>query len=308
MRFSVWPTNQQSLASLLSVARHAEKTGWDGVWVADHLMPSRAPFDRPSVEAWTALTAVATLVPRVRVGTLVSPLTIRQPALLARMTGTLVELAGADRVVLGVGAGWQGNEHAGYGFPFGTAAERLQRLDEGCQVIRSLMGGGPVTFHGRHVRLDGAVLAPPYRVPLLIGVKGPRAMRVAARHADAWNAWSTPDTCAALTTALDAACEAEGRDPRLIRRTTQAVFTLVSQGRPQPPGGALGAMPAVTGDADELLGAVAAYADAGIDEVIVPDFAMGQGGAKLEALDALMSEVVAPWRRATAGDTAPRSR
>jgi alkanesulfonate monooxygenase SsuD/methylene tetrahydromethanopterin reductase-like flavin-dependent oxidoreductase (luciferase family) len=295
MRFSVWPINQQPLVDLLRVCRHAEAGGWDGVWISDHLMPSREPLDAPVLECWTTATAVAALVPRIRIGTLVCPLTYRHPVLLAKMAANVAQLSGG-RFVLGVGAGWQANEHLANGLPYPVVGDRLRRLDEGCLVIRRLLSGEVVVHGGTHFTLEGSVVSPlpPNPIPLLVGVKGEQsALRIAARHADEWNAWGMPDTFRHKSAILDRLCHEAGRDPSTIRRSAQALIQLSTNKPSQPtdPRWKASGMPTIAGGVEEVTAAIADYASAGLDEFIVPDFTFGPLERKLEMLDMIMSEV-----------------
>src|SRR5262249_8606742 len=129
MRFSFWPASQHPWSEVLALAQHVESTGWDGVYFCDHFMPNAADTSGPWGETWTTLAALAAAVPRVRIGGLVCGNTYRHPAVLAKMAATLDHISGG-RAVLGLGAGWQENEHRAYGIPFYTLGERLARLDE----------------------------------------------------------------------------------------------------------------------------------------------------------------------------------
>jgi alkanesulfonate monooxygenase SsuD/methylene tetrahydromethanopterin reductase-like flavin-dependent oxidoreductase (luciferase family) len=293
MRFSVWPTNQQPLDDLLRICRHTEADGWDGAWIADHLMPSADPLDRPVVECWTTVTAVAALIPRIRVGTLVSPLTYRHPTLLAKMAANVADLSGG-RLVLGIGAGWQENEHQANGIPLPPMRDRLQRLDEGCAIIRRLLAGEVVVHSSPHFTLNGAVVSPlPHTpVPLLLGVKGEQTgLRIAARHADEWNAWGTPETFRHKSAVLDRFCADLDRDPASIKRSAQALIHLSPGGRGGRPD-----MPSIVGGIDDVRTAVAEFAAAGLDELVVPDFTFGTLEQKLDTLGTLMSRVVTEFR------------
>src|SRR5688500_6671732 len=129
MRFSVWPSPNSPWSDILDSARHAEATGWDGVWFADHFMPNQEDTSGPTLEAWTVIAGLAASVPRVRIGTLVTGNTYRHPAVLAKMAAG-VDIISNGRLVLGIGSGWQENEHAAYGIPFYTVGSRLRRLAE----------------------------------------------------------------------------------------------------------------------------------------------------------------------------------
>ena len=145
MRFSFWPNPSQSYTDVLELCQHAEATGWDGIWYADHFMPNAEDTSAPWPEAWTTLSAIGARTERVRIGTLVSGNTYRHPAVLAKMAATLDHITNG-RVVLGLGSGWQENEHTQYGLPFYTVNERLRRLDEACQVIQMLYNNAKSDF------------------------------------------------------------------------------------------------------------------------------------------------------------------
>lgn len=189
MKFSVWPNIAGKWTDLLDLAHHAEQTGWDGLWVADHFMPNAAaPADLgPTNEAWTTLAAIAGSVPRIRLGTLVTGNTYRHPAVLAKQAATVDNISGG-RLVLGMGSGWQENEHIAYGIPFYTVGSRLRRLEEACQVLKGLFSGERTTFEGKYYTLTDAPLAPkPVQgtLPLLIGGGGEKlTLRIAATYAD----------------------------------------------------------------------------------------------------------------------------
>ena len=114
MKFSFWPQPTQSFTVMKQLGQHIEQTGWDGLWLADHFMPDADDTNQPWPEAWTTLAALATCVPRVRIGTLVAGNTYRHPAVLAKMAATVDHIS-EGRVVLGIGSGWQENEHQKYG-------------------------------------------------------------------------------------------------------------------------------------------------------------------------------------------------
>jgi alkanesulfonate monooxygenase SsuD/methylene tetrahydromethanopterin reductase-like flavin-dependent oxidoreductase (luciferase family) len=200
MRFSIWPSAAQSWDGIIELAAHCEQTGWDGVYIADHFMPNSPgtePLDGDMLECWSVLAALAALVPRVRLGSLVSSVTYRHPAVLANIAAATDHIS-AGRLTLGVGAGWQLNEHAAYGIQLGSVRERLDRFDEAVQILHSLLSEPRTTFEGRFFQLQDAPNQPgPVRgrLPLLIGGGGEqRTMRTAARYADHWNCCQRP-TC-----------------------------------------------------------------------------------------------------------------
>ncbi len=224
MRFGVFTSlSLTSWEHVLDLWRHAERTGWDAACVADHFMPNTAERDGATLEAWTTLTALAALVPRIRVGTIVLGNTYRHPAVLAKMAATLDVMSGG-RLLLGIGGAWQQNEHEAYGIPFYTIPERLARLDEACQVLKALWTERRADFRGRYYQLSDAPLDPkPVQRPypeLMIGGGGEKVtLRIAARHADHWNVWGGPETLGQKCKVLDGHCATVGRDPRSILRS-----------------------------------------------------------------------------------------
>ena len=297
MRFSVWTSTNQPWDEVLATARHAEATGWDGVWIADHFMgnePGPLPPDVPTLEAGSVMAALAAAVDRVRIGTLVYGNTYRHPAVLANMAATADRISGG-RITLGIGAGWQENEHEQYGIDLPPVRERVDRFGEGIQVIRSLLREPTTTFDGRHYRLADALCEPkPVQdpLPILVGAKGDRMLGITARHADAWNAWGLPDHIAERSGVLDARCEASGRDPAEIARSAQALLFFTDDPAEAARLSAL-PRPVLAGSVDQLREVVARYDEIGLDELIVPDFTLGSGAQKHDALDRFREEVVA---------------
>ncbi len=303
MRFSLWPSTSQSWEDFHDAAAHAAETGWHGVWAADHFMPAAPPTDRPILECFTVLSAVAASVPRLRIGSLVAGNTYRHPAVLANMVATLDQVSGG-RVVLGLGAGWQENEHAAYGIEFFDVPGRLARLEEACAVVRHLLDDAKSDFHGRFYSLTAAPAEPrPVQVhlPLLVGGSGEKVtLRIAARWADEWNTWGHPDVLAAKGAVLERHCEAVGRDPGGIRRSAQVLIDLEgAAGRSDMPHRRMPhrrAYPTASGSVSELQEMLHAYEEARVGEFIVPDWNLGTGAARSDAMDRFMEEVAAPFR------------
>ena len=304
MRFSIWPTAAQSWKDVVEIASHCEQTGWDGVYFADHFMPNSGdsePLDGDMLECWSVLAALAGLVPRVQLGSLVSSVTYRHPAVLANIAVAVDQISGG-RLTLGVGAGWQLNEHAAYGIELGTIGERLDRFAEAVQILRSLLDDPRTTYAGEYYRLQDAPNQPAPvngRLPLLIGGGGEkRTMRVAARHADHWNTWATPELLAHKTSVLRAHCAEAGRDAADIHVSTQAALFLstdsswLAKRREQP----AGRFPVIIGTPAEVTEIVGQYQAAGADELIVPDFSLGSAARKKDTCDLFIEEVAAAFR------------
>jgi len=216
-------------ADVAALARAADSAGVHTVYVSDHLLPFApvgSPADEPVLEAWTTLTALATATERVRIGTLVLGSTLRHPAVVAKMAATLDHVSGG-RLVLGLGAGWQPNEHAANGIPLPPVGERLDRFTEALRAVILLLHEGGGSLEGRYVRLTDARCSPrplQRRLPILVGGSGERrTLRIAATYADAWHAWGEADEFARLSGVLDGHCAAVGRSPDTVRRVTGGV-------------------------------------------------------------------------------------
>ena len=297
MRFSVWPNLAQPVDDVLAVARHAEATGWDGVWVADHFMGDGGGFgseESPTLEATAVLAALAVATERVRIGPLVLGSTYRHPAVVAKWAATVDHLSaregGEGRLVLGLGAGWQVNEHEQYGIDLPPVRDRVDRFAETCEVISSLLHQPRTSFEGRWFHLAEALCEPKpvESLPLLVGGKGDRMLRIAARWADEWNMWGLPELIAQRSAVLDAACERIGRDPAEISRSTQALMVPTDDPeRARRFVEAVAPRAAVAGPASVITDTVARWRDVGVTEVIVPDAPLGRGNERLDHLDQL---------------------
>ena len=208
-----------------------EALGFESLWRSDHFM-SIVDANRDSLETWVALTLTAAETTRLRFGPLVCPITFRHPSLLARMAAAVDALSGG-RLVLGVGAGWNDQEHRAFGLPFPPLQERMDRLEEGLEVITRLLRDEPAQFAGRYYQLEGPNPRPKPvqrpRIPVLIGTTSERRMlRIVARYADEWDVPGTitPAAYRAKRERLAAYCRAINRDPREIRHCVSTAFLI----------------------------------------------------------------------------------
>jgi probable F420-dependent oxidoreductase len=283
VKFSLWPQNSRTPADLLEEVRAAEDAGWYGTWLADHYMPNTGdttPAHGDTYECWALLPALAAITERVRIGTLVSPTSVHHPALLAKRAATIDRLSGG-RMTLGIGAGWQVNEHHAYGIELEPPGRRVGRFEEAIQIVRSMLSDESTTFHGSCYNLTEAPCDPkPLQspLPILVGTRSPRMLRITARYADQWNTWATPEQAAAPRAALFEACDAVGRDPTTIWTSVNALIEF--DARTPPPGRAV-----LFGSAQRLVDQIGQYAELGYDEFILPDWNLGT--TKTEIADAL---------------------
>ena len=207
----------------LRLAQTAEDMGYESLCRSDHLTGLSGVSTRPSLETWASLTALALRTKRIRFGPLVSPLTFYHPALLAKMAAAVDDLSGG-RLDLGLGAGWNEPEHRMFGVPFLTVKERLDRLEAGARLIRSLEQGQPVTLKQPYFPLEKAESypgPPKGRYRIVIGGRGEkRTLRIVAEFADEWNV--TRVDIAGFTQkrqVLAEHCRAFRRDPDSIARS-----------------------------------------------------------------------------------------
>lgn len=298
MRFSIWPAPTRPWTEILELTQHCEATGWDGVYFADHFMPNgpdATPLDGDTLECWSVMAALAASVPRLRLGTLVSSVTYRHPAVLANIAAA-VDRISDGRLLLGIGAGWQENEHAAYGIRLGGVKERLDRFEEACAVLSGLLREPRTTFAGEYFEVTDAPNQPApaqERLPLLIGGGGEkRTMRIAARYADEWNAWTTPEVLAHKVGVLRGHAEELGRDPSEITVSTQALLFLSTDEAwlAERRGNGIVGTPAEVTEID------GAYRDAGCDELIIPDFTLGPMERRKDTCDLFLNEVAANFR------------
>lgn len=222
------PQIKRTWAQTRDAAVALDGMGFDSLWLNDHLYGVPLP-QIPILEAWTTLSAVAAVTEKAQLGTLVTPVGFRNPALLAKMAATLDHISGG-RVIVGLGVGWFKEEFTGYGFDFPSTRERLEQLDEAAQLMKLLWTQEQPHFAGRHFRLDGTFCEPrPERpLPLLIGGSGEKVLlRLVAQHADIWNNLAvTQAELGAKVAKLREHCAAVGRDPEAITVSQQCLVVI----------------------------------------------------------------------------------
>ncbi len=249
------PPQHGSWSDYLDVWRRADDIDtYTVAWNFDHFYPLTDPIDGPCLEAWTTLAALARETERLRIGTMVTGMHYRHPAVTANMAVSLDHISDG-RFILGLGAGWYIPESEAYGITLGTIKERMDRFDEGVEVIISLLTKPSTTFSGEFYDLDDAFCEPKPvqqpRMPIVIGGRGEkRTLRTVAKHAEMWDALMTPvDEYQRLRGVLAEHCDAVGRDVTEISTSVHL------------PWGA---------DADpaELAAKTVPYADAGCDMIV----------------------------------------
>ena len=296
-----------TMRQVVAYARHAEAAGLDSVWATDHLyfeaytdfqaVGIELPADWAGIkggqwECWTTAAAVAASTSRVQIGTLVSNTTFRNPALLARMADTVVDLSDG-RLILGLGAGDFTTEHAAYGFDF---ERHVGRFENSLQIIKPLLQGKRFSHAGEFHRVEDAELLPKSTAgapPILIGtLQGkPRMSRLTAQYADMWNCMIAFGDCGIATfdsawAPIRAACEKHGRDPATLSKGATVAVNFTD--------GPYGIIPTSTpfaGSVAQIADRFAEYAEHGADHVSVVPYPWNEAG-----LDRL-AEVLARLRQ-----------
>jgi alkanesulfonate monooxygenase SsuD/methylene tetrahydromethanopterin reductase-like flavin-dependent oxidoreductase (luciferase family) len=250
----------------VELAREAEGSGFDSIWLGDHMLYRGAPGERGPWDAWTLLAALAAATERVTLGPLVACANFHRPGQLARMAASLSEISGG-RFVLGIGSGWNETEFRAFGIPFD---KRVSRFEESFGVMRRLLAGERVTFHGEFVDVDDAVLLPEarHRTKLMLGANGQRMLSIGLPHIDVWNTWfdsygNTPEGFAVLNARMSAAVEHAGREPAEVERSA-CVYVRVGDGTGARANAVVEPVPA-EGLVEHLHG----LAEAGADEAIL---------------------------------------
>jgi len=231
VRFGVTlPQIKRTWAEAREAAMEFDRLGFHSVWVCDHLYGVPMP-SLPILEGWSELAAVAAITERVELGTLVTPPFFRNPAVLAKQVATIDQISNG-RTIVGLGSGWFASEYEAYGAPFPPVGERLQALEETCEVLKRLWTEEQATFAGKHAHVDQAWCEPKpvRRPPILIGGGGERKlMRIAARHADIWNNLAVSQAqLGAKVEVLRRRCDEVKRDPASIEISQQCLVVIAA--------------------------------------------------------------------------------
>jgi len=265
---------------VVAQARAGEAAGFTSLWVMDHFwqLPALGGPSQPMLEGYTLLGALATQTRTVKLGTLVTGVTYRNPALLAKMVTTLDVISGG-RAILGIGAAWHDDEHEALGFDFPPAGQRLDRLEEALQICRAMFREESPTFDGRYYRIHGATNVPrPLQAggpPILVGGGGEqRTLRLVAQYADACNISGDVATIRHKLEVLDRHCAETGRDRAEITVTRLGSLFLTSNAEETrlirdfvtDAAGPEAANGFTIGEPDDVVAAVGELVDAGVDE------------------------------------------
>ncbi len=215
---------------VVDLCQIAERSGFDSVWIGDHLLHTNPDDTDPLPDALTLLAAIAARTRTLMLGALVAPITFRAPAVTAKIVTTLDAVSGG-RAVMGLGAGWNAEEHRRYGIPFPPLRERMDRLEDAAAIARAMFTEAVPSYEGAHDSIEDALNHPrPQRgsIPIVVGGNGEqRTLRIAARYADACNLTvADPAEVRRKLEILDRHCVELGRDPAAVARTRGGGFVL----------------------------------------------------------------------------------
>jgi F420-dependent oxidoreductase-like protein len=223
VRFALMIEGQEDVTwpDWVALAEACERLGIEALFRSDHYLSVAGARDRGSLDAWGTVTALAATTTTLRLGTMVSPATFRHPSVIAKLATTADHVSGG-RVELGLGTGWNEEEHRAYGFPFPSMGDRMAAFGEQLEVIHRSWEPGPFDLAGRFFTIEGLDALPkpvqdPHPTLIAGGSAGPKAAALAARWCDEYNlVFVTPEEAEEKVGAIRAACRAAGRDPSSI--------------------------------------------------------------------------------------------
>jgi F420-dependent oxidoreductase-like protein len=270
---------------IVAIAQAAEASGFDSFWVMDHYhqIAHIGPPSDPMLEAYTILSGVAARTSALRLGAMVTGVTYRNPAFLAKVVTTL-DIVSSGRAILGIGAAWNEEESRAYGYDWPPVAERFERLEDALRICKAMFREPRSTYHGDRHSIDGA-----YNVPQPVQASGPKVMiggggerktlRLTARYADMWNGFGDPDMVRHKLEVLGDHCRDIGRDPADIVKTRLGTLIVAdskdeAEMRREAYKADRGwsdadlAMRLICGEPDAVRGAVQTFLDAGLDGMI----------------------------------------
>lgn len=271
----------EAYEALTRIGKAADETGYETLWVPDHLT-TIPPSQEFLFEAWSVIAGLSRDTSRVRLGQLVTGNGYRNPALQAK-TASTVDVLSRGRLTFGIGAGWWEPDYVQYGYGFDTTGERLRKLGEAVQIIRSMWTEDETTFEGKHYQVRGAVNQPkgvqtPH-IPMMIAGGGEKVtLRLVAQYADACNVMDSPEQLERKYAILKKHCDEVGRDYATIRRTSTTVCIIRDtddEARALVPQGVEFAFPGdlagygLIGTVDTVRDRIAAYEAAGVQELAV---------------------------------------
>ncbi len=281
-----WPAGQSHLGDNFGLlAQRAERAGLSSLWVMDHFFQNVGPAEKEMLEGWSALAFAAACTNRIKLGTLVTGVTYRHPAILVK-TATTLDVLSHGRTYFGIGTAWHEQEHRGLGVPFPPMTERFERLEEALQIALQMWAGDETPYRGKYYQLDRPLNSPQAfqkpHPPILIGGTGEyKTPRLVARYADAWNIPNVPvlgdEQIKRKLAIVQEHCQAIGRPYEQIEKSILETMHVSRDGSPGT------VTPAAAIERCAFL------ASLGIDQVILCMFSEYYD---LETFDLLAAEVI----------------
>jgi alkanesulfonate monooxygenase SsuD/methylene tetrahydromethanopterin reductase-like flavin-dependent oxidoreductase (luciferase family) len=247
-------------------------------------------------ECWSMISAIAAITTDLRIGSLVSPTTFRHPTVLANTAATIDRISNG-RLTLGIGAGWQVNEHLAYGVDLLEGKDRVDRFEEAIQIVASMLRNDRTDFAGKHFSIVDAPCQPrPVQAPLpiMVGTGGPRMSKITAKFADEWNTWGHVATATDRVKTFAQACRAVDRDWNDIHKSVQAMFFLVDDQetiekiRKVAPSDR-----SIIGSNEYIIDQIGQLIGLGFNEIIFPDFTLGKDSqSRLDSYEKIRVEIL----------------
>ncbi len=247
-------------------------------------------------ECWSMISAIAAITQQLRIGSLVSPTTFRHPTVLANTAATIDQISDG-RLTLGIGAGWQVNEHLAYGVDLLEGKDRVDRFEEAIQIVASMLRNDRTDFAGKHFSIVDAPCQPcPVQepLPIMVGTGGPRMSKITARFADEWNTWGHVSTATERVATFAQACQKVDRDWNDIHKSVQAMFFLVDDQdtiekiRKVAPNDR-----SIIGSNEYIIDQIGQLIGLGFDEIIFPDFTLGKDAqTRLDSYEKIRTEIL----------------
>ena len=270
---------EQLYDKLTDIAQTAERSGFESIWVMDHLnqIPGVGPMENWMLEGNVALMALAARTQKLHVGLMVGGVTYRNPAFFAKQTTTIDVLSGG-RAIFGIGAAWFEAEHEAFGYRFPPIAERFEHLEDALRIARAMFTEDQPTVQGTHSNVKAIYNNPrPIRsdIPIMVGGSGERkTLRMVAQYADASNMFGDVERIRHLVGVLQGHCDVLGRDIGEITKTKLASLIIGDDAatRAQPLRETMGERfdgVVIHGSADEVAKHIQAHLDAGLDGIVV---------------------------------------
>jgi len=283
MKFSLNINTIRPWDEIKEIAKFLDQNNWHALYISDHFMPNGVrETDGDIVECWSTLSSLASITNNINLGSFVSPLSTRHPAILANTAGTLHNISNG-RVILGIGAGWQINEHKAYGFDLLPPKERIKRFGEGIEIIYGLLNNDRFSFKGEYYEIKNATCQPNKfknkKIPILVGSNGSSMMKYISLYADAWNCVGSADFACSKSNELDKKINKQSDDAdwinyrklNILRSVTTSMLLIDDTTRPIIKKYKSIVRPNFFGSKDAIINIIDIYKKHNFEEIVLGD-------------------------------------